>query len=64
MTAIEVQVFMPGVPESLTLDDYVDVTAMIAGCGMASELNLLPDFFYYDNPKTGAKCSIVPAPGE
>jgi len=62
---IEVRAYVPGVPGALTLDEYVDLTTMVAACGMAEQADLLPDYFYYDNPKTGNKCSIERAnPGE
>jgi hypothetical protein len=55
---IEVEAYAPGIPDSLTLDEYVDLMTMVAACGIADQADLLPDYLYYDNPKTGYKCSI------
>jgi hypothetical protein len=59
---IQVRVYMPGVPAPVSLDDYVGLTAMVASCGMSSDMSLLPDFFYYHNPTSGDFCSIEPDP--
>jgi len=55
---IKVQAFLPGCPNPLSLDDYVDLTTMIAASGIADKAVLLPDYLSYNNPTTGNKCTI------
>jgi hypothetical protein len=58
---IEVQVFLPGENNPVDLDTYADIVAAIAGCGTYEQAQSLPDYYHYDNPKTGAQCTVESA---
>ena len=58
MMTIEVQVYLPGENNPVDLDTYADIVAGIAGFGTAEQAQCLPDYYSYDNPKTGSSCSV------
>jgi hypothetical protein len=47
MNKIEVQVFMPGETEPVTMRSYVDVLAATVALGHDQPL-LIPDYFFYE----------------
>ena len=56
--SIEVEVYLPAVTNPVDLDTYANIVASIAGYGTYEQAQGLPDYFSYDNPKTGSKCSV------
>lgn len=55
---VEIQTFIPGHVEPVDLDVYADIVAAIAGCGTYEQAQSLPDYFHFDNPKTGSKSTV------
>jgi len=55
---IEVQVYVPNLESTFTLDEFVDHLMAVAACGSYRERLVLPDNIIYNNPVTGHDRSI------
>ena len=64
MTVDDVQVFLPGEDEPVSLDHYADYMALVAGCGTYEQSLSVPAFFHYENPLSGNSCTIGTTPGD
>lgn len=55
---IEIEVYLPGSNEGVSLDDYLTYLELTAGLGSWGQLALLPDYIQYSSPTTGISSEI------